>query len=146
LVLLNWPFHDGFATFIFFILPFYLAIAKMVNKKFIQRHCVRKVPRSSLACPSRAVVTAALSSEGSSSSSSSLPALLPASLPFGVRETLGVEKAPSTETSTPVPSLRKEEDPAAAPAANLVSVPPVDAALVGVDLIILSSDSEDKVD
>jgi hypothetical protein len=34
----------------------------------------------------------------------------------------------------------------AAPVANLVSVPPVDAALMGVDLIILSSDSEDEVD
>jgi glycine cleavage system protein P-like pyridoxal-binding family len=42
--------------------------------------------------------------------------------------------------------LRKEEDPAAAPAANLISVPPVDAALMGVDLIILSSDSKGEVD
>jgi hypothetical protein len=30
--------------------------------------------------------------------------------------------------------------------ANLISVPPVDAALMGVDSIVLSSDSEDKVD
>jgi hypothetical protein len=38
------------------------------------------------------------------------------------------------------------EDPAAAPAVNLVSVPSVDADLMGVDLIILSSDSENEVD
>jgi hypothetical protein len=66
-------------------------------------------------------------------------------LPFGVPEAPAVEKAPPTGTSTPVPSLRKE-DLAAAPAANLVSVPPVDAVLVEVDLIILNSDGEDKVD
>jgi hypothetical protein len=29
---------------------------------------------------------------------------------------------------------------------NLVSVPPVDVALMGVDFVILSSDSEDEVD
>jgi hypothetical protein len=57
-----------------------------------------------------------------------------------------VEKAPPAKTSTLVPTLRKEEDPAVAPAGNLVSVPPIDAALIGVDLIILSSDSEDEVD
>jgi hypothetical protein len=45
-----------------------------------------------------------------------------------------------------VPSLRKDEDPGAAPAINLVSVPPVNAASMDVDLIVLSSDSEDKVD
>jgi hypothetical protein len=141
LVLFNYPFCDGFATFIFFILPFYLAIAKMV-KKFIQRRYVCKLPRSSLARPSRPAVTAAPSSGGSSPSSSSLLA----SLPFGVCGALLVEKAPPTETSVSVPSLWKEEDPAAAPAANLVSVPPIDAASVEVDLIVLSSDSEDEVD
>jgi hypothetical protein len=49
-------------------------------------------------------------------------------------------------TSTLIPTLQKEEDPAAAPAANLVSIPPIDAALMGVDLIILSSNSKDEVD
>jgi hypothetical protein len=49
-------------------------------------------------------------------------------------------------TSKLVPSLREEEDPAAAPAVNPVSVPPVDADLIGVNLIALSSGSEDKVD
>jgi hypothetical protein len=44
----------------------------------------------------------------------------------------------------PVPSL--QEDPTAAPVVNLVSVPPVDAASMEVDLIVPSSDSEDKVD
>jgi hypothetical protein len=67
-------------------------------------------------------------------------------LPFSVREAPAVEKASPARTSTPVPSLRKEEDPAAAPATNLVFVPPVDATSVEVDLIILSSDSEDEVD
>jgi hypothetical protein len=38
-----------------------------------------------------------------------------------------------------------KEDPAAALAANLVSVPPVDAALMGVDFIVLSSYNEDEV-
>jgi hypothetical protein len=42
--------------------------------------------------------------------------------------------------------LREEEDPAAAPEVNLVSAPPVDANLMGVDLIVLSSGSEDEVD
>jgi hypothetical protein len=81
------------------------------------------------------------SSEGSLSSSSLL-----SSLSFGVREALVVEKAPPAETSTPVPSLQKEEDPAAARVANLVSIPPVDATSVEVDLIILISDSKDKVE
>jgi hypothetical protein len=118
----------------------YLVVAKMVKKKFIQMRCVRKVSCSSLARPSRAVVTAAPSSGGSLSSS-----LLLFSLSFGVREALAVEKAPPTGTSTMVPSLQKE-DPAAAPMANLVSIPPVDATSVEVDLIVLSSDSEDEVD
>jgi predicted dinucleotide-binding enzyme len=84
----------------------------------------------------------ALLSGGSFSSSSSLLE----SLALGVREAHMVEKAPSAETSTQVLTLRKEEDPAATPMANLVSVPPVDAASMGVDSIILSSDSEDEVD
>jgi hypothetical protein len=45
-----------------------------------------------------------------------------------------------------IPTLQKEEDPAAAPATNLVFVPPIDDALMGVDLIILSSNSEDEFD
>jgi hypothetical protein len=57
-----------------------------------------------------------------------------------------VEKAPPAGTSTSDPSLRKEEDPAAAPVANLVSIYPVDATSIWVDLIILSSDSEDEVE
>jgi hypothetical protein len=36
----------------------------MVKKKFIQRHCIPKVPRSSLARPSSAVVMTAPSSGG----------------------------------------------------------------------------------
>jgi hypothetical protein len=52
-----------------------------------------------------------------------------------------VEEAPPAGTSKPVPSLREEEDPVVAPAINLVSVPPVDADLMGVDLIVLSSGS-----
>jgi predicted dinucleotide-binding enzyme len=67
-------------------------------------------------------------------------------LSLGVQEASVVEKALPARTSTSVSNLRKEEDPAAAPVANLVSVPPVDAALMGVDLIILSSDSKDEVD
>jgi hypothetical protein len=42
--------------------------------------------------------------------------------------------------------LRKEGGLAAAPVANLVPVSLVDATLVGVDLINLSSDSEDEVE
>jgi hypothetical protein len=57
-----------------------------------------------------------------------------------------VEEAPPAKTLKPVPSLREEEDSTAAPAVNLVSVPPIDANLMGVDLIILSGDSEDEVD
>jgi hypothetical protein len=67
-------------------------------------------------------------------------------LSLGVQEASVVEKASPAGTSTSVPSLRKEEDPVAAPAANLVSISLVDATLMGVDLIVLSSDSEDKVD
>jgi hypothetical protein len=70
-------------------------------KKFIQRCCVRKVPRSSLAHPSRVVVTSALLSGGSLPSSSSLLA----SLALGVREAPVVEKAPPARTSTLVPYL-----------------------------------------
>jgi hypothetical protein len=90
---------------------FNLATSKMVKKKFIQRRCVRKVPRSSLARSPRVAVLAASSSEGSSLSSSSLPA----SLSLGVQEASVVEKAPPARTSTPVPSLRKDEDLGAAP-------------------------------
>jgi hypothetical protein len=106
-------------------------------KKFIQRRYVRKMLRSSLARPSRLVVTTAPSSGGSLSS--------PTSLALGVREAPAVEKAPPARTSAPVPSLRKEENLAVAPAANLISVPPTDCASMGVDLIMLSSDSEDEV-
>jgi hypothetical protein len=112
----------------------------MVTKKFIQRHCVHKVLCSSLAHSPRAAVLVAEASEGSSSSSSSAP------LSLGVQEASVMEKAPPARTSTSVPTLWKEEDLAAAPAVDLVSVPPVDAALMGVDLIVLSSDNEDKVD
>jgi hypothetical protein len=87
-------------------------------------------------------VVALSSSKGSSSSSSSL---LPSSS-FGVREAPVVEKAPLVETSAPVPPLWKEDDPAATPMANLIPISLVDATSVGADLIILSSDSEDKVD
>jgi hypothetical protein len=57
-----------------------------------------------------------------------------------------VEKAPLVGTSTSVLSSRKEEAPMVAPMANLVSTPPVNATLVEVDLIILSSDNENEVD
>jgi hypothetical protein len=67
-------------------------------------------------------------------------------LSLGVREASVVEKAPPARTSTPVPSLRKDEDPGAARVVNLISVPPIDATSVDVDLIILSSSSEDEVD
>jgi hypothetical protein len=84
----------------------------------------------------------ASSSRGSSSLASSLSALLA----LGVRATLAVDEAPSAGTSKLVLSLREEEDPAAALVVDLVSVSPVDAGLIGVDLIILSGDSKDKVD
>jgi hypothetical protein len=57
-----------------------------------------------------------------------------------------VEKAPTARTSMPVPSLWTEEDPVAAPVANLVFVPPIDVASVEVNLIVLSNDNEDEVD
>jgi hypothetical protein len=66
-------------------------------------------------------------------------------LSLGVREASVVEKAPPARTSMPVPYLWKDEDPGAAPTVNLVFVPPIDAAFVDADLIILSSGSEDKV-
>jgi hypothetical protein len=56
-----------------------------------------------------------------------------------------VEEALPAGTSKPVPSLQEEEDPSTAPTVNPVSAPSVDADLMGVDLIILSSGSEDKV-
>jgi hypothetical protein len=114
----------------------------MVKKKFIQRSCVCKVPRSSLARSPRVAILAASSSEGSSSSSASLPT----SLSLGAQEALVVEKGLPARTSTLVPSLRKDEDPGAAPTVNFVSVPPIDAISMDADLIILSSSSEDEVD
>jgi hypothetical protein len=42
--------------------------------------------------------------------------------------------------------LREEEDPAVDPAVNPISVPPANADLMGVNLIVLSSDREDEVD
>jgi hypothetical protein len=86
-------------------------------------------------------MTAPLS--GGSLSSASL---LLASLALGVHEAPAVEEAPPVGTSKLVLSLQEEEDPAATLAINLVSVPLVDADLMGVDLIILSSGSEDEVD
>ena len=105
----------------------------MTKKNFIQRRCIRKVPRSSLVCSPKAAVVEVLSSKRSSSSSS-----LPASP--------AVEKAPSVGTSTPVVPLPKKEDQAAAPVVNLVPISLIDATLSGADLIVLSSDSEDEVD
>jgi hypothetical protein len=117
---------------------FNLATAKIV-KKLIQRRCIHKVPRSSLARSPRVAILAASSSGGSSLSSSSAP------LSLGDREASVVEKALPAKSSTSVPTLRKE-DLAAALAANLVFVPPVDVTLMGVELIVLSSHSEDEVD
>jgi hypothetical protein len=88
------------------------------------------------------MVMMAPSSGGSSSSASSSPA----SLALGVREAPVVEEAPSAETSKLVPSLREEADPMVALVVNLISIPPVDADLMGVDLITLSSGREDEVD
>jgi hypothetical protein len=88
------------------------------------------------------MVMMAPSSGGSSSSTSSSPV----SLALGAREASTVEEAPPAGTSKPIPSLREEEDPAAAPAVNHVFVPPVDADLMGVNLIVFSSGSEGKVD
>jgi hypothetical protein len=42
--------------------------------------------------------------------------------------------------------LWEEEDLATAPTVNPVSASPIDADLMGVDLIVLSSGSEDEVD
>jgi hypothetical protein len=83
----------------------------------------------------------------SSSEDSSLSALSsPTSSSLGAREAPVVKDASPAGTSRPVPSLREEEVPAAAPAVNPVSIPPADADLMGVNLITLSSGSEDKVD
>jgi hypothetical protein len=114
----------------------------MMKKKFIRRRCVHKVSRSSLVHSPRAAIVAAASSGKSSSTSSSLSA----SSSFGVREALAVEKAPLVRTSAPVQPLRKEYGLAAAPVANLIPISLVDATSAGVNLIILSSDSEDEVD
>jgi hypothetical protein len=97
----------------------------MMKKKFIHRQLVRS--------PKAAVVVALLSGRSSSSSSS-------------LSTSPAVEKAPLIGTSMPVPTLRKEDGIAAAIAANLVPVSLVDATSAGVDLIVLSSDSEDEVD
>jgi hypothetical protein len=113
----------------------------MVKKKFIQRRCVCKVLRSSLTHPSRAMAMTAPSSEGSLSSASLSPALSA----LGGRDALVVEEAPPAGTSKPVLSLQ-EEDLGAAPVINPVSIPPVDADLMGVNLNSLSSGSEDEVD
>jgi hypothetical protein len=88
------------------------------------------------------MVMTALLSGGSLSSASSSTALSA----LGARDAPAVEEAPPAETSKPVSSLREEEDLATAPAVNPISAPPVDADLMGVDLIVLSSGSEDKVD
>jgi hypothetical protein len=82
------------------------------------------------------------SSEGSLSSASSSPVLSA----LGGRDAPVVEEAPPAETSKPVLSLQEEDDLGAAPAINLVSIPPVDADLMGVNLNSLSSGSEDEVD
>jgi hypothetical protein len=69
-----------------------------------------------------------------------------------VLSALGAHDAPVVEDALPVrisklvPSLREGEDPAAAPMVNPVSIPPADADLMGVNLIALSSGSEDEVD
>jgi hypothetical protein len=99
----------------------------MVKKKFIQRRCIRKVPCSSLAHPSRVVVMTAPSSGGSSSLASSSPT----SSALGAHEASAVEEASPAGTSKSVPSLWEEEDPAAAPTVNPISIPPVDADLMG---------------
>jgi hypothetical protein len=109
----------------------------MVKKKFIQRRCIRKVLRSSLARPSRAV-TMATSSSGNSLS---LAYLSPTSSSPGVFGAPVQKEDLPTGTSKPVPSSQEVEYPVAAPAVNPVSAPSVDA-----KLIALSSDSEDEVD
>jgi hypothetical protein len=82
-------------------------------------------------------------SSGSSSSSASSSLALSA---LGARDALAVEDALLAEISNPVPSLREEEDPIAAPAVNPIFISPTDADLMGVNLIALSSGSEDEVD
>jgi hypothetical protein len=82
------------------------------------------------------------SSEGSSSSASSSLVLSA----LGARDGPAEEEAMPAGTSKSVPFLREEEDPAAAPTINPVFVPPIDADLMGVNLITLSSGNEDKVD
>jgi hypothetical protein len=72
--------------------------------------------------------------------------LSPASSALGACEAPVVQEAPPIGTSRLVPSLREEEDLVAAPVVNPVSVPPTDADLMGVDLIVLSSSSEEEVD
>jgi hypothetical protein len=57
-----------------------------------------------------------------------------------------VDEAPPAGTSKPVLSLREEEDPVAAPVVSPVFIPPIDADLMGVNLITLSSGREDEVD
>jgi hypothetical protein len=107
LALFNCRFHDCFGTLIFFS----LTTTKMVKKKFIQRRYVRKVPRPSLARPSRVVAMTAL-------------------LALGARDAPALEEASPTGISKLVPSLR-EEDPVAAPAVNPIFIPPIDADLMG---------------
>jgi hypothetical protein len=65
---------------------------------------------------------------------------------LGARDAPVVEEAPPVGTSKPVLSLQEEEDPVAVPAVNPIFVPPVDADSMGVNLIVLSSSSEDEVD
>jgi hypothetical protein len=77
------------------------------------------------------------SSGGSSSSASSSPV---SSSP-SVRGALVEKEVSPAGTSKLVPSSRKVEDPAAAPAVN-----PVPAPLVDANLVVLSSGSEDEVD
>jgi hypothetical protein len=83
------------------------------------------------------------SSSGGSSSSTSLS---PALLALSAHDAPAVEDAPPTGTSKPVPSLREEEDQATAPAVNPAFVPPADTDLMAMNLIALSSGSEDEVD
>jgi hypothetical protein len=109
----------------------------MVKKKFIQRRYVRKVVRSSFARPLRAVIMVTSLSGGSSSSAS----LLLESLSLGVCGALVEKEVPPTKRSRPVPSSREVEDLVAAPTINPVSAP-----LVGANLTVLSSGSEDEVD
>jgi hypothetical protein len=130
---LTTPFGHCFRHFYLFN----FATAKMVKKKFIQRRYVRKVVRSSFARPLRAVIMVTSLSGGSSSSAS----LLLESLSLGVCGALVEKEVPPTKRSRPVPSSREVEDLVAAPTINPVSAP-----LVGANLTVLSSGSEDEVD